>query len=78
MSSSSGNSSGSSEADQLTSDLNEMAIQSLDLEKEYAKNKTVFGRILRGEEPANFLYQDEQVVAFHDILPIGEFFVWVC
>ena len=30
---------------------------------------TVFGKILRGEIPANIVYEDDQVVAFHDVNP---------
>jgi len=47
----------------------------LDLEKEYAKNRTAFGRILRGEDfyTNSFIYEDEHCVAFHDIQPLGEF-----
>ena len=30
---------------------------------------TIFGRILRGEAPARFVYQDELAVAFHDAAP---------
>lgn len=30
---------------------------------------TIFGKILRGEIPADFVYQDDQVVAFRDINP---------
>ncbi|XP_013778910.1 histidine triad nucleotide-binding protein 1-like [Limulus polyphemus] len=30
---------------------------------------TIFGKIIRGEIPANFAYQDEKCVAFHDINP---------
>jgi len=30
---------------------------------------TIFGKILRGEIPANFIHEDEQCVAFHDVHP---------
>lgn len=30
---------------------------------------TVFGSIIRGESPANIIYQDAQCLAFHDIRP---------
>ncbi|XP_070546756.1 adenosine 5'-monophosphoramidase HINT1-like [Ptychodera flava] len=30
---------------------------------------TIFGKILRKEIPCNFIYEDEQVVAFHDVNP---------
>ncbi len=33
------------------------------------RNTTVFGKILRGELPARMVYEDEEVVAFHDINP---------
>ncbi|PRD19314.1 UNVERIFIED_CONTAM: Hint2 [Trichonephila clavipes] len=32
---------------------------------------TVFGRILRGELPTTFLYEDDRCVAFRDINPIA-------
>ncbi|XP_077996631.1 adenosine 5'-monophosphoramidase HINT1-like [Glandiceps talaboti] len=32
---------------------------------------TIFGKILRKEVPCDFIYQDEQVVAFHDIDPVA-------
>lgn len=28
---------------------------------------TIFGKILRKEIPCNFIYEDEQCVAFHDV-----------
>lgn len=34
-----------------------------------AENTTIFGKILRGEIPAEFLYEDERCVAFRDINP---------
>ena len=30
---------------------------------------TVFGRILKGEIPAKVVYEDDQVLAFHDVNP---------
>uniref|UniRef100_A0A4D5R990 Protein kinase C inhibitor n=1 Tax=Scolopendra viridis TaxID=118503 RepID=A0A4D5R990_SCOVI len=33
--------------------------------------ETIFGKILRGEVPANFVYKDDQCVAFHDVSPQG-------
>ncbi|XP_013779693.1 histidine triad nucleotide-binding protein 1-like [Limulus polyphemus] len=30
---------------------------------------TIFGKIIRGEIPADFAYQDDKCVAFHDINP---------
>ena len=35
---------------------------------------TIFGRMLKGEIPAKFIYEDDQCVAFHDINPTGMFF----
>jgi histidine triad (HIT) family protein len=32
---------------------------------------SVFTRIIRGELPANVVYQDERVIAFHDIHPVA-------
>ncbi len=32
---------------------------------------TVFGKILRGEIPADFVYQDEDLVAFRDLHPVA-------
>ncbi len=34
-----------------------------------AENPTVFGKILRGEIPCRKVYEDEHVLAFHDIAP---------
>lgn len=34
-----------------------------------AQNPTVFGKILRKEIPANVVYEDDTVLAFHDIAP---------
>ena len=31
----------------------------------------IFARILRGELPANIVYEDEHVLAFHDINPLA-------
>lgn len=30
---------------------------------------TIFGKILRKEIPCNFIYEDDQCVAFHDLSP---------
>ncbi|PVD36473.1 hypothetical protein C0Q70_03457 [Pomacea canaliculata] len=30
---------------------------------------TIFGKIIRKEIPANFIYEDDQCVAFHDVAP---------
>lgn len=32
-------------------------------------NDTIFGRILAGEIPADFVHEDELAVAFHDVAP---------
>jgi histidine triad (HIT) family protein len=32
-------------------------------------NRTIFGRILRGEIPAERVYEDEQCIAFRDVQP---------
>lgn len=32
-------------------------------------NPTIFGKILRGEIPCNKVYEDDDVLAFHDINP---------
>ena len=50
----------------------ENRIATLDLEQEYAKNMTVFGKILRNKDASFYIYQDDLCVAFHDINPIGE------
>ena len=34
-----------------------------------AKNETIFGKILRGEIPCNKVYEDDYILAFHDIAP---------
>ncbi|CAH2056338.1 unnamed protein product, partial [Iphiclides podalirius] len=34
-----------------------------------AGGDTIFGKILRNEIPAKFVYEDEQCVAFHDVNP---------
>lgn len=35
----------------------------------YPDNPTIFGKILRGEVPCSKVYEDEHVLAFHDIAP---------
>ncbi|MBL8510511.1 MAG: histidine triad nucleotide-binding protein, partial [Betaproteobacteria bacterium] len=35
-------------------------------------NDTIFGKILRGEIPCNKVYEDSDVLAFHDIKPIAD------
>ena len=65
-------SSSSSSSSSLTTTMTKELIE-LNYEEEYRKNKSIFGQILRGEEVANFIYQDELCVAFNDIHPIGKF-----
>ncbi len=36
------------------------------------ENNTVFGKILRGEIPSKKIYEDADVLAFHDINPVAE------
>lgn len=36
------------------------------------KNDTIFGKIIRGEIPCRKVYEDEDVLAFHDIQPVAE------
>ncbi len=35
-------------------------------------NDTIFGKILRGEIPCKKVYEDDDVLAFHDIHPVAE------
>lgn len=35
-------------------------------------NPTIFGKILRGEIPCNKVYEDDDVLAFHDIHPVAQ------
>jgi histidine triad (HIT) family protein len=35
----------------------------------FDQNPTIFGKILRGEIPCNKVYEDDLVLAFHDIAP---------
>lgn len=35
-------------------------------------NDTIFGKILRGEIPSKKVYEDEDVLAFHDIHPVAD------
>jgi histidine triad (HIT) family protein len=34
-----------------------------------AENDTIFGKLIRGEIPSNKVYEDDHVLAFHDIAP---------
>jgi histidine triad (HIT) family protein len=36
-----------------------------------ASNPTIFGKILRGEIPCKKVYEDDDVLAFHDINPVA-------
>lgn len=40
-------------------------------------NSTIFGKILRGELPCNKVYEDETILAFHDIDPHAKVHVLV-
>ena len=35
-------------------------------------NDTIFGKILRGEIPSRKVYEDDEILAFHDINPVAE------
>lgn len=35
-------------------------------------NNTIFGKIIRGEIPSKKIYEDDDVLAFHDINPVAE------
>jgi histidine triad (HIT) family protein len=35
-------------------------------------NDTIFGKILRGEIPCRKVYEDDEVLAFHDIQPVAD------
>ncbi len=41
----------------------------MDIQQDIAQNPTIFGKILRGEIPNNTVYEDDRVLAFHDIAP---------
>lgn len=41
----------------------------MDLATDIQNNPTIFGKILRGEIPANKAYEDDVILAFHDITP---------
>ena len=36
------------------------------------ENNTIFGKIIRGELPSKKVYEDDDVLAFHDINPVAE------
>ena len=35
-------------------------------------NDTIFGKIIRGEIPSRKIYEDDDVLAFHDIQPVAD------
>ena len=35
-------------------------------------NDTIFGKIIRGEIPSKRVYEDDEVLAFHDIQPVAD------
>ncbi len=39
---------------------------------DHSDNPTIFGKILRGEIPCKKVYEDAEVLAFHDIKPMAE------
>tara|TARA_R110000868_G_scaffold218576_1_gene468980 strand:+ start:125536 stop:125898 length:363 start_codon:yes stop_codon:yes gene_type:complete len=41
----------------------------MNFDKDIQDNTTIFGKILRGEIPAEKLYEDDYVLAFKDIMP---------
>jgi histidine triad (HIT) family protein len=41
-------------------------------EQDIQSNETIFGKILRGEIPCNKVYEDEHILAFHDISPAAK------
>ena len=43
----------------------------------FETNPTIFGKILRGEIPCRKVYEDEHVLAFHDIAPKAQVHVVV-
>lgn len=47
------------------------------LEQDIQNNPTIFGKILRGEIPAQKVYEDELILAFYDIQPKAKVHVLV-
>jgi histidine triad (HIT) family protein len=43
----------------------------------FETNPTVFGKILRGEIPCRKVYEDDHVLAFHDIHPLAPIHVLI-
>ncbi len=35
-------------------------------------NNTIFGKIIRGEIPSKKIYEDDEMLAFHDINPVAD------
>jgi histidine triad (HIT) family protein len=36
------------------------------------QNDTIFGKIVRGEIPCKKVYEDDEILAFHDIQPVAD------
>ena len=36
------------------------------------ENPTIFGKIIKGQIPATKIYEDDEVLAFHDIHPVAD------
>jgi histidine triad (HIT) family protein len=37
-----------------------------------SQNDTIFGKIVRGEIPSKKVYEDDEILAFHDIQPVAD------
>jgi histidine triad (HIT) family protein len=49
----------------------------MNLEENIANNSTIFGKILRGEIPADKVYEDDYILAFRDIQPKAKIHILV-
>jgi histidine triad (HIT) family protein len=49
----------------------------MNLEENIQNNPTIFGKILRGEIPADVVYEDDKILAFNDIEPKAKVHVLV-
>lgn len=49
----------------------------MDLKNDIQKNPTIFGKILRGEIPADKIYEDDFILSFRDIQPKAKIHVLV-
>ncbi|MFT7432829.1 MAG: histidine triad (HIT) family protein [Alphaproteobacteria bacterium] len=49
----------------------------MDLQENIQNNPTIFGKILRGEIPADKVYEDDHILAFRDIQPKAKVHVLV-